>query len=264
MLYLYQAIILGTIQGLAEFLPISSSAHLWGVPYLFNWVHGGLKFDTALHMGTVAALLAFFWRDWLGIFRSAFTGKNTTAFSSTLLWQIVLATIPAAIAGVFLEKITESKLQAPLIIAFTMMIFGIVLWLVDKYAKSTNSFKDIGFKQSFLIGLAQALALIPGVSRSGITMVAARSIGLKREDAARFSFLIGTPATVGAFLYESRKLTSSDLNLEFFTAVLFATVFGFIAIKFLLNYLKKSNFKIFVFYRIIFALFIILIYLLRR
>ncbi len=263
MLFLYQSIILGIVQGLAEFLPISSSGHLWAIPYLFSWNQPGLKFDTALHFGTAIAVIGFFYRDWISIFRSAFTKKNGTQYSTNMLWQIAVATIPAAIGGLLLEKTIETKLDSALIVAFTMAVFGLILWLVDKYASSEFRADKIGYKQSLLIGVAQCLALIPGISRSGITMIAARSIGISRENAARFSFLIGTPATLGAFLWEARKLTAADLNLEFIAGVLFATFFGFLAIKLLLNYLKKSNFSIFAWYRFGFALLILVVYLVR-
>ena len=144
-----------------------------------------------------------------------------------------------------------------------MAVFGLALWLVDKYTKHDEETRTIGFDQSFLIGCAQCLALVPGVSRSGITMIATRSLGYNREESARFSFLIGTPAILGAFAFEARKLTVADLDAAFFLGIIFSAIFGFIAIKFLLDYLKKSDFSIFAIYRFIFAAILLGVYLAR-
>ncbi len=259
---LFHSIVLGIVQGLAELLPISSSAHLWAIPYFFGWPYQGLAFDTALHMGTVLAILTYFWSDWTEIFRSTFSKKTSNTYPNGFLWQILVATIPAGIAGVLLDKV-ESRLETPVIIAITMAVFGFALWAVDRFSKKSEPGKKMGWIQSFIVGTAQCLALVPGVSRSGVTMLTSRALGYDREQSARFSFLIGTPATVGAFLFEARKLSSADLNLTFFAGVFFAAIFGFLAIKYLLNYLKRSDFSIFAIYRLIFAIVLLSVYFSR-
>jgi undecaprenyl-diphosphatase len=254
-----QSAFIGIVQGIAEFLPISSSAHLVLVPYIFNWQYNGLVFDIALHMGTTAAILAFFWKDWIKIIKAAFArGKSEKAdYPPNLLWQIVIATIPAGLAGVFLEDKVETYLHSPLLLAFNLAFFGILLWYVDKKAPDKLPTQDISYKKSFTVGLAQALSLIPGVSRSGITMIAARSIGFSRERAARFSFLLSTPATVGAFLVSLRKMDQITLDVAFVVGVAMSAIAGLLAIKFLLDYLKKSDFSVFMWYRIALAILIV-------
>ena len=249
-------------------MPISSSAHLKIIPFLFNWPTRSLAFDVALHLGTTIAILIFFWKDWLQLISTGFkinlkakNIKSENIYPKNALWQIALATVPAVIAGIFLSNL-EDKFGIVLI-AINLAVFGLVLWLVDKNAKADNDTSKITYKQSFIIGLSQALALIPGISRSGITMVASRAQGFTRESAARFSFLLGTPATIGAFLFQARHLANGDLNLSFFIGIAVSAVAGIISIKFLLNFLKKSDFSIFAYYRFLLAGIILIIYFLR-
>ena len=258
------SIVLGIVQGISEFLPISSSAHLVILPYLFNWQYKGLQFDVALHFGTVIAIVVYFWKDWAKITKSAFTKKSETEYPSNILWQILVATIPAGLVGYFIADFVESTFHSPYLLAGNLIVFGLLLWLVDKLTKKQLLSKEISYLQSFIVGLAQSIALIPGVSRSGITMIASRSLGLNRESAAKFSFLLGTPAMVGAFILEARKMTVDDLNLPFFAGVAASALAGAFAIKFLLAYLKKSDFSIFVAYRIILALIVLVIALYYR
>ncbi|MCX6808343.1 MAG: undecaprenyl-diphosphatase UppP [Candidatus Berkelbacteria bacterium] len=265
---IFHSLILGIVQGVTEFLPISSSAHLRLVPFLFNWPTDKLAFDVSLHFGTAIAILAYYWRDWISLFTKAFHWKSKEAISSetdqfpdNLLWQILIATIPAGIAGVLLSKIEDRF--GILLIAINLAVFGIIIALVDKYAKESTKPTKLTYKQTFLVGLSQCLALIPGVSRSGITILSSRFLGLPRETAARFSFMLGTPAMIGAFLFELRHINSSDLTLAFFLAVAASAISGFFAIRFLLNYLKRGNLNLFAWYRLAFALVIILIYLIR-
>lgn len=286
MIEFFQAIFIGLVQGTTEFLPISSSAHLVAIPYIFNWQYNGLAFDVALHFGTVIAIIAFFWRDWLSIVVRAIPNFQLRPFDSNsgrselvedqnskfdrfdypknLLWQILVASIPAAIIGFLIQDLIEKSFHGPMMIAINLILFGLILWFVDTSAKKNSKIKDISFGQSFLVGIAQSIALVPGVSRSGITMIASRGIGLKRESAARFSFLLGTPAMIGAFLLKFKDLTPAELTLPFFISVATSAIVGFLAIKFLLNYLKKSNFSIFLWYRIAFAALIIITIIYRR
>ena len=264
MIDIIHSIVLGAVQGIAEFLPISSSGHLIIIPYLFHWKDYGLGFDVALHMGTTIAVLVYFWKDWLKIFQNAFGKKADHEFPSNFLWQILVAAIPAGILGYILDKASEKYFHSNmLLIAANLIVFGLLLWLVDKYCATNQNSKTITYKQSFLVGLAQSIALIPGVSRSGITLTASRALGLGKKEAARFSFLLATPTILGAFLLKLKDISGGDLNLAFFLGVLASTIFGFFAIKYLLKYLERGNFSVFVWYRIILAIVIITVYLIR-
>jgi len=266
-----KSLVLGGVQGISEFLPISSSGHLVILPYLLKWDYRGLSFDVALHFGTVIAIIVFFWKDWLTIVKLAFN-KNCqlpTAncqpinYPNNLLWQILIASIPAALVGFLINDYVEIYLHSPLIIAANLIFFGLLLWVADRYCQSRLIIERSTFGKTLLVGIAQSIALIPGVSRSGITMIAGRAIGLNRKDSARFSFLLGTPAMVGAFLFEFKDISSEILSTSFFVAVLAAAFFGFIAIKYLLKYLEKGSFAVFAVYRFIIAATIITIYFLR-
>ncbi|MFA6963939.1 MAG: undecaprenyl-diphosphate phosphatase [Patescibacteria group bacterium] len=260
---------MGSLQGLTEFLPISSSGHLVLVPYVFNWNYQGKAFDVALHAGTAFAIVVFFWRDWLDIFKKAFSrrarveGETIKKYPDNILWQILVASIPAVIVGLLLDKFAADYLNSTLFVTANLALFGILLWYVDKKSKSDLTPQKLTYKKSFLIGLSQSLALIPGVSRSGITLTAARWMGMPRAEAARFSFLLATPTIVGAFLMKIATIEKGGLDITFWLGVIAATVFGLLAIKFLLNYLKNSDLSIFMWYRIIAALIVLGIYLAR-
>lgn len=277
MIEIIRSIVIGAVQGVSEFFPISSSGHLVLIPYIFKWNYEGLSFDVALHFGTAIAILAYFWRDWLKIISSAifnlkfriFNGGkiinkiSDSEYPSNFLWQILVASIPAAIVGFFLDDIVEEKLHSPLLIAFDLVIFGFLLWVVDKYSKKDRKPEKISYKQSFLIGCAQSIALFPGVSRSGITITASRALGLDREKAARFSFLLATPAMFGAFIFKAKDLVLDDFNWVFISGVIASGFFGFIAIKYLLQYLKGGSFAVFLWYRIAIAIIVAALYFVR-
>lgn len=267
---LLQSIILAVIQGIAEFLPISSSAHLVLVPYIFGWDYKGLGFDVALHFGTALAVVIYFWRDWLYIIQNAFADRkqqdandsaNPNYLPSNILWQILIATIPAGIFGYFLADHVEEWFHSPILIAINLAVFGYILWKVDQKAKDSLKYSDINWKRSFLVGLAQCLALVPGVSRSGITILTSRSLGLKRAEAAKFSFLLGTPAVIGAFLVSLRDITLRDLDIFFFLSVILSAIVGYLAIKYLLSYLSTKDMRVFMNYRFVLALIILAVYL---
>lgn len=270
-----QSIILGATQGITEFLPISSSGHLVIIPFLFGWEENKLAFDVALHLGTVIALAYVFWKDWLLLLKSAVgrkqpadsancklqTANQKNPYAKDLLWQILIASIPAALVGLLIDNYVEKYLHHPILLALNLVLFGFILWYVDKkYAKGLK-LGSITYGKSFFIGIAQSIALVPGISRSGVTMTAARMMGLDRENAARYSFLIGMPAMVGAFLFKLKDLGKEDLNLPFFLGIIASAVFGMMAIKFLLDYLKKSDFSVFLWYRIVLAIIVIIIWL---
>lgn len=255
------AIILGIIQGLTEVLPISSSAHLVIIPWIFKWHYQGLSFDIALHIGTTLAFITYFFKDWLSIITAAFT--RDLKRKSNLLWLIVIGTIPAAIVGLILEKRIETVFRSPLLIAAMLFIFSIVIYLADHFGAKQKSMDKINLSAAITIGFAQVLALIPGVSRSGITISAGLFKGFSREAAARFSFLLATPIVFAAGILELRKMQSSDLNMAFLMGVLFSALSGFIAIHFLLRLVKKFSLNIFVFYRILLAVAILTMFLTR-
>lgn len=258
---LWQAAVLGVVQGVGEFLPISSSAHLVLVPWLVGWHYEGLTFDVALHVGTLLAVVAYFWQDWLILLRDGLSRCRTA--ERRLFWCLVIATIPGALFGYLLEEQAETVFREPLLIGIMLMAMGVVLYLADTRAPAFKNLEDIGFRESLWIGLSQALAIIPGVSRSGITMAAGRAVGLDRETAARFSFLMSTPIILGAGVLQLPKLTPADLDASFFAGVITSAVVGFLSIKFLLRYLTRHSFGIFIWYRLILGATVVVLAILR-
>lgn len=260
---IFQALIYGVIQGLAEFLPISSSAHLVALPQIMGWQDPGLTFDVALHLGTLIAVIAFFWKDWIELISNGVARPQSK--NGKLFWYLVVACIPGGIIGVLLEKKAETTFRNLALIGAMMIIMGLVLYAADKYSKRMVSIENIGLKRSLYIGLAQALAIIPGVSRSGITMAAGLFTDLKKEDTARFSFLLSTPIILGAGLVKLKDLIHTPITdaAVFAIGVITSAVVGFICIKFLLDYLKKHGFGIFVIYRLVVGAAFILIAVLK-
>ena len=258
------ALIMGAIQGLTEFLPISSSAHLIIVPWLLHWktlsTSDQMVFDVALHLGTLFALLAYFWRDWYKILAD-YTNQNIlkrhAGESAYLFLPIIFACIPAAVVGILLESNVEAWFRTrPLFIAGSVIIMGIVLLLADKSGKKSRPAEKITARDCLIIGFAQAIALIPGVSRSGITITAGLLCGLKRDAAAKFSFLVGGPIILGAALFELRHLKSMPEGsmTPLMLGVLASAVVGYLCIGFLMSYLKTRSTSLFVAYRIVFGL----------
>ncbi len=246
-----EAIILGIVQGLTEFLPISSTAHLILFPWFLNWRGeiNTLTFDVALHAGTLLALILFFWREWLElIFKK-----------QRLLGLIILASIPAGVAGYLLNDIVENNLRKPLVISIMLIAVGILMLVAER----TNKHKGLektGLKDSLIIGIAQAIAIIPGVSRSGITISAGLFRGFEREASARFSFLLSTPLIAGATALHLKEALISQTNHDFrlfFAGIITSFITGFIAIKFLLKFLKKNPLNLFVYYRFVLSAVII-------
>lgn len=258
---IFQSIIYGLVQGVAEFLPISSTAHLILLPYFFHWQDPGLSFDVFLHLGTLIAIISFFAKDWFKIFK----GKHK------LLALIIIACTPAAVLGFLFEGRIETSLRSPLLIAGTLAIFGLVIYLVDHYMKHTQKLKNMSYPQSILIGLGQSLALIPGISRSGATMTAGIALGFTRKTAAKFSFLIATPIMLGATIFRAKDMIALPTidwfnGFSFVAAIvgfLAAFISGYLSIKYLLKYLGHGSFTPFVIYRIILAIVIIIFYILK-
>jgi undecaprenyl-diphosphatase len=258
-----QAFILGLAQGLGEFLPISSSAHLILIPWLFKWPDPGLTFDVALHIGTLLAVIAFFWKDWVTLFKHGL-GSGIKTPEGRLFWFLVIASIPGAIIGALLEKQAETAFRSPLIIAIMLLVMGLVLYLVDRYGAKHQHGETVSFSQSLIIGVSQALAIIPGVSRSGITIASGLFLGLTREDAARFSFLLSTPIIAGAGFLKLRHLSSAAINPPFLVGVFTSAIIGFIVIGFLLRWLRRNSFLPFVWYRLLLAATVITIFIARK
>ena len=255
---LYQSIILGIVQGLTELLPISSSAHLTLIPQIFNWTITP-SFDVALHFGTLLAIALFFYKDWIALIKGGYRKivKKEDNPEGKMLFYIIIATIPGGIIGFLLDKFAGDLLSKPLIIAVALIVMGIILFIADKYCKSEHEYKDLTLKQTFLIGLSQALAFIPGVSRSGITMTMGRILGVTREAAAKFSFMLSAPIVLGASIY---KFLDFEFSLEAIIGIVVSFLVGIAVIKFLLEYLKKRSFKVFAIYRIIAGIAVIILF----
>ena len=251
----FQAIILGLVQGLAEFLPISSSAHLVLTPWVFGWSDPGLAFDVALHVGTLVAVLWYFRAEWVKLTQSAIailrTRRADTEEKRRFLY-LVVATIPAAVGGVLLEEYAETTFRSPALMAVTLMVMGVVLWAVDRYAARDRPLSSLTLRDAVVIGLAQVLALVPGVSRSGSTMTAGRALKLDRQSAAVFSFLMSMPVTAAAALLKVPDLLRTEgITPTLIAGVISAGVSSWLAIAVLLRYISRHSFGVFAVYRLV-------------
>lgn len=264
---LFQVVLLALIQGLTEFLPISSSAHLILPSQILGWTDQGLAFDVAVHVGTLAAVVIYFRKDlrdlivaWFGQF-----GTQGQTHESRLAWYIIWATIPVCLAGLFLEPFIETYLRSLLVIAAASIIFGLVLWWCDARGKQTLTLQNITLSAALLIGIAQAVALIPGTSRSGITMTMALFLGFTRTDAARFSFLLSIPVIVIGGVYEGIGLLGAvDVDwLGIAIGVLVSFVSAYFCIHYFLEFISKLSMLPFVIYRVILGFVLIGLYFLN-
>jgi undecaprenyl-diphosphatase len=255
-----QAIVLGAVQGLAEFLPISSSAHLILVPWLLKWQDPGLAFDVALHLGTLVALLIYYRDEWIAMARSVAGGQ---AAERRLLQLLIVASVPGAIIGLAFEKQAETTFRSPLLIAIAMAVLAVLLWLFDKLSPQKRTMSEMTYWDALVIGFSQALAIIPGVSRSGATITMARAVGVERGDSANFSFLMATPIIAGAGLVEARKLIHEGLDWTVGLGFISAAVFGLIAIAFLIRYVRTRNYVVFAVYRLLVAALVIAVFFAR-
>ena len=270
---LVQAIVLGIVQGLTEFLPISSSGHLIVVPALLGWDDPfieSLAFSVMLHVATLLALLLYFARDWLRLIPAGLAAVRDRSLRDDpdrrLAWLLAATTVPAVIVGVALNDVIETAFREPRLVAVTLVAGGIVLWLADRVGSKARTIDGMTFPAALGIGAAQALALIPGVSRSGISISAGLLAGLTREDAARFAFLMATPITAGAGLWEARKIVAGEAGVELplvplLAGMLASLLAGLLAIAIVLRYLRSHGVGVFVAYRIALAVLVIVAWL---
>jgi undecaprenyl-diphosphatase len=264
---LYQAIVLAVVQGLTEFLPVSSTAHLALFPWVLGWKDPGLTFDLALHAGTLVAVLAYFWRLWVELLAAAMglgkAGEASVQQNRKLFWLLVLGTLPAGVAGLLFEHAAENQLRQPAVIGAALVVVGLLMWAADGIQMHERRLGQISVKDALVVGAAQALAVVPGVSRSGVTMTAALFRGVNRETAARFSFLLSTPIIAGAALKKGLELRHTglpaEMRLPFLAGALVAALVGYLVIAVLIRYLERHTFRIFVVYRVALGMIVLLL-----
>jgi undecaprenyl-diphosphatase len=264
---LVEVIILGIVQGLTEFLPISSTAHLALIPWLFGWPDPGLAFDIALHVGTLAAILIYFFRDWVHVIAQGFgirmEGDPELSRNRNLLWFMVLATLPVGFFGYIFKQQAETTWRSPTVMAVMMIVIGVVLWWAERVGRKQKDLGHLSIVDAIFIGFAQALSIIPGTSRSGSTMSAGLLRNLDRQTAARFSFLLSTPAIGAAAAKDFYDLMKHEggippeMRTAFIVGILVSGVTGCIVIQLFMNFLRRSTLNVFVAYRIIFGIIII-------
>ncbi len=256
---LYQAVVLAIVQGLTEFLPVSSTAHLVLFPWFAGWKDPGLTFDVALHAGTLVAVVIFFWRMWLDMLKAAAglgdSRDPDVQQNRKLFWLLVIGTIPAAIAGVAFEKEAESAFRTPLVIGISLIVVALIMGWGEAVSRDNESLKQVSLLDAIVVGIAQAFAVIPGVSRSGSTMTAGLFRSMKRETAARFSFLLSTPIIAGAAAKKALEIhheggLTPDMRMPFLVGIVISAIVGYAVIGWLIRYLERRTFKVFVVYRV--------------
>lgn len=268
-----QALVMGLVQGLTEFLPISSSGHLVLVPWLFGWKDpflDSLAFSVMLHMGTLLALLVYFWRDWIRVIPAGLASIRDRSLRGDpdrkLAWLLVVATVPAVIVGPLFNDALVSAVRAPALVALMLCVGAAIIWLADRWGSKLRDMGSMTFLGAFGIGVAQVLALVPGISRSGVSISAGLLEGLNREAAARFSFLMATPVVAGAGAFEALKLIRGDsgprpeVNLVVIGFIA-AAISGLLAIRFMLEFLKRQPMTGFVVYRVVAAVIVFIVLL---
>jgi len=253
-----QIIVLAIVQGLTEFLPISSSGHLILVPTFFDWTDQGLSFDVAVHFGSLGAVCVFFRNDIAGLFRGAgdiLAGRSET-LQARMAWCIGVGTIPAAIVGLTLAGWIGANLRNPAIVVVTLAAYAVLMALADRFAPRARDISSIRIKDAVIVGLAQALALVPGTSRSGITITAGRLLGFRRQDAARFSVLLSAPGILLATIYEVVKLVTGDMQVAWenlAVAALISGIVAYLSIDFFMRFVSVLGLLPFAIYRLLLA-----------
>jgi undecaprenyl-diphosphatase len=263
---LYQVVVLAIIQAFTEFLPISSSAHLWFMPWAFGWQDPGLIFDISLHAGTLVAIVIYFFRDWIQIIGQGLGLKmgsdQELRQNRGLLWLLAAASVPIGILGYLFNKQAETTWRNPYLIASMLILIGVLMWIADRRTIGKKTLGQVDWGDGLWVGLAQTLAIIPGTSRSGITITAALFRGMTREAAARFSFLLSTPAIAaaaakGAWEIHKEGGIPHDMKMPFLIGTTLSAVLGIVVIAFLMRYLRRNSLMPFVYYRIIFGIIVI-------
>jgi undecaprenyl-diphosphatase len=262
-----EVIVLGIVQGLTEFLPISSTAHLALIPWLFGWKDPGLAFDIALHAGTLAAILIYFFRDWVQVIIQGFGGRldgdPTLDRNRMLLWLMAIATLPVGLAGYIFKEQAETTWRSPTVIGFMMIVIGIAIWWAERVGRRQKDLGHVSPVDAIAIGCAQALAVVPGTSRSGVTIAAGLLRNLDRPTAARFSFLLSTPAIGAAAAKDFYDLMKhegglpAELRMPFLVGIIVSGITGLLVIQFFMSFLRRNTMRFFVAYRIIFGIIII-------
>ncbi len=263
---IYQAVVLAIVQALTEFIPVSSTAHLVLIPWLFGWKDGGLTFDVALHAGTLVAVIIYFFRDWIQIIGQAF-GLNLGSDpdlrqNRNLLWLLAAGSIPIGIVGYLFDKQADTTWRQPYVIGTMLILVGIVMWMAEKRRIGSKSMSTIQMGDAVAVGLAQAVSVIPGTSRSGATISAGLFRHMNRETAARFSFLLSTPAIAAAVAKKGWDIHKeggipADMKTPIVVGIVVSGVLGAIVIAFFLRYLRRSSLMPFVYYRIVFGIIVI-------
>jgi undecaprenyl-diphosphatase len=272
---LYQVILLGVVQGLTEFLPISSTAHLYLIPWLLGWPEHQLTFDVALHVGTLFAVLIYFFRTWMELLATGFGIGGPTPdllepsagsahdpqYHRMLFWFLVIATVPGGVAGLLFQEQIETVLRSPMVMGSALILVALLMAWAEKISKYRKDLSSLSLHDSIYIGLSQALALIPGVSRSGITMATGMFCNFRRAAAARFSFLLSTPIIAGAALKAGidlyRNGIAPGMAMPFVIGMLVSGVVGYATISFFLKFLQFGTFKIFIYYRVILGIIVL-------
>jgi undecaprenyl-diphosphatase len=270
---IYQVIVLALVQGITEFLPVSSSGHLALVPWFFGWTDPGLTFDIALHAGTLVAVLLFFFRDWVQIIAQGFGldwgSDSQLKQNRSLLWYLAAASIPAAVFGLLFDRYAEEEWRSPVLIGSMMVLIGVVMSVAERVGKAAKNIGAITFADCGLIGVSQALAIVPGTSRSGITIATGLFRDLDRPAAARFSFLLATPIIAGAAGSKLLHMVRhgglpADMRTPFALGILISAVTGCLVIAFFLKYLQRHTLRVFILYRVIFGILVIALAIFRR
>ena len=270
---LLQVIVLAVVQGITEFVPISSTAHLYLTSWLLGWHTEALDFDIALHIGTLLAILLYFLRDWLQIVAQGFGMRygrdEELTRNRTMLWLLAIATIPVGVFGYVFNKQAETTWRNPFVIGFMLVAVGVVMWLAERAGRKRRDLSSLNLPEAVVIGLAQALSIVPGTSRSGITISAGLFNDFDRQSAARFSFLLSAPAiaaAAGKALYDMHKHGGLDaiLNAPFVVGVAVSALTGCVVIAWFLHYVRRSSLLPFVYYRIIFGIIVLALAFIRR
>lgn len=270
---LFQVILLALVQGITEFLPISSTAHLALAPWLLGWNDPGLTFDIALHVGTLIAILLFFFRDWVQVIAQGFGlsyGDDAQLKQNRmLLWYLAIASIPIGVVGFIFKEQAEGEWRSPVVIGVMLIVIGVFMWIADRIGSGKKDIAGVTLPDAVVVGVSQALAVVPGTSRSGVTIATAVLRNIDRPTAARFSFLLSTPAIAGAAASALHHLTKqggipADMRTPFLAGILVSAVSGMAVIAFFLKYLKQHTLRFFIYYRLIFGIIVLALAFFRR